>query len=76
MPDLRCSFCNKPQADVRKLVAGVNGLICDECIKVAVGLMSKTAAQTPQETKNPPAPGADSNGDQAPPAMRILPSSE
>ena len=32
---VRCSFCNKPQSQVRKLIAGPNGAyICDECIKV------------------------------------------
>ena len=30
---VRCSFCNKTQAQVRKLIAGPNGTyICDECI--------------------------------------------
>lgn len=30
---VRCSFCNKPQSQVRKLIAGPNGAyICDECI--------------------------------------------
>ncbi len=29
---LKCSFCNKPQHQVRKLVAGPGVYICDECI--------------------------------------------
>ena len=29
---LRCSFCNKTQDQVRKLIAGPNVYICDECI--------------------------------------------
>jgi ATP-dependent Clp protease ATP-binding subunit ClpX len=33
-PILRCSFCNQSQADVRKLVAGPNVFICDECVQV------------------------------------------
>lgn len=28
----RCSFCNKPKADVAKLVEGPGVFICDECI--------------------------------------------
>jgi len=32
-PPLRCSFCNKAQSDVRKLIAGPNALICDECVQ-------------------------------------------
>ncbi len=32
---LRCSFCNKPQDQVRKLIAGPNGAyICDECVGI------------------------------------------
>jgi len=32
---VRCSFCNKTQSQVRKLIAGPNGaFICDECIEV------------------------------------------
>lgn len=31
---LRCSFCNKSQNDVRKLIAGPTVFICDECVKV------------------------------------------
>ncbi len=32
---VRCSFCNKPQAQVRKLIAGPGGAyICDECVEV------------------------------------------
>ena len=32
---IRCSFCNKTQAQVRKLIAGPNNTyICDECVDV------------------------------------------
>jgi ATP-dependent Clp protease ATP-binding subunit ClpX len=31
---LRCSFCNKDQNDVRKLIAGPTVFICDECVDV------------------------------------------
>jgi ATP-dependent Clp protease ATP-binding subunit ClpX len=31
---LRCSFCNKDQSDVRKLIAGPSVFICDECVQV------------------------------------------
>jgi hypothetical protein len=30
---LRCSFCNKTQEDVKKLIAGPNVFICDECVE-------------------------------------------
>ena len=31
---LRCSFCNKSQNEVRKLIAGPTVFICDECVRV------------------------------------------
>ncbi len=31
---IRCSFCNKTQEQVRKLIAGPNVYICDECIDI------------------------------------------
>ena len=32
--DLRCSFCDKDQNAVRKLIAGPRVSICDECVEV------------------------------------------
>ncbi len=33
--NIRCSFCNKAQSQVRKIIAGPNGCyICDECVDV------------------------------------------
>lgn len=32
--NLRCSFCNKTQDEVRKLIAGLNVYICDECVEL------------------------------------------
>jgi ATP-dependent protease Clp ATPase subunit len=37
---LRCSFCNKSQDDVRKLIAGPRVLICDECVDVCVDIIA------------------------------------
>ena len=32
---IRCSFCGKTQNQVRKLIAGPNGVfICDECVDI------------------------------------------
>lgn len=34
-PKVRCSFCNKSEDQVRKLIAGPSGVyICDECIEI------------------------------------------
>lgn len=37
---LRCSFCNKSQDDVRKLIAGPAVFICDECVDVCKDMMT------------------------------------
>jgi ATP-dependent Clp protease ATP-binding subunit ClpX len=37
---LRCSFCNKDQNDVRKLIAGPTVFICDECVDVCNDIIS------------------------------------
>ena len=29
---IRCSFCGKPQSLAKRMVAGSNAYICDECI--------------------------------------------
>ena len=37
---LRCSFCNKTQNDVKKLIAGPTVFICDECVDVCNEIIS------------------------------------
>jgi ferredoxin len=37
---LRCSFCNKTQNDVRKLIAGPAVFICDACVEVCVDIIT------------------------------------
>src|SRR5690606_17819776 len=36
-----CSFCGKSHAEVRKLIAGPGGYICDSCINVCKGILDK-----------------------------------
>lgn len=37
---IRCSFCNKPENQVRKLIAGPAGAyICDECIEICMDII-------------------------------------
>lgn len=38
---LQCSFCGKPQNDVKKLVAGPTVYICDECIGLCNDIISE-----------------------------------
>lgn len=40
--DIRCSFCNKTQSQVRKLIAGPAGVyICDECIEICEDILEE-----------------------------------
>ena len=58
---LRCSFCNKDQNDVRKLIAGPTVFICDECVEVCNDIIAddnkfdrggtRTTLPTPPEIK-------------------------
>ena len=34
-----CSFCNKTQDQVRKLIAGPNAFICDECVDICMEII-------------------------------------
>lgn len=47
-PVMRCSFCNKAQAEVRKLVAGPAVFICNECVEVCVDIMRGDREVPPQ----------------------------
>ena len=39
---VRCSFCNKTQAQVGKMIAGPNGVyICDQCVDVCVEIIEE-----------------------------------
>ena len=40
--DIRCSFCNKTQGQVRKLIAGPAGVyICDECVDICADILEE-----------------------------------
>ncbi|MBR4140014.1 MAG: ATP-dependent Clp protease ATP-binding subunit ClpX [Lachnospiraceae bacterium] len=40
--ELRCSFCGKTQDEVRKLIAGPEGVyICNECVDICVGIVEE-----------------------------------
>jgi hypothetical protein len=57
---LRCSFCNKTEEDVRKLIAGPTVYICDECVDVCVDILAddrrvnREAATTERSPCSPP----------------------
>lgn len=39
--NLRCSFCNKTQIQVRKLIAGPGVYICDECVDLCADIIEE-----------------------------------
>ena len=40
--NIRCSFCNKTQDQVRKLIAGPSGVyICDECVEICADIVEE-----------------------------------
>ena len=40
--DIRCSFCNKSQSQVKKLIAGPSGVyICDECVEICEDILEE-----------------------------------
>jgi bacterioferritin-associated ferredoxin len=39
-PYLFCSFCGRPQHEVRKLIAGPGCYICDGCVEITEGVVS------------------------------------
>ena len=44
---LRCSFCNKSQNDVRKLMAGPTVFICDECVAACQDIIDEDQGLEP-----------------------------
>jgi ATP-dependent Clp protease ATP-binding subunit ClpX len=43
---LHCSFCNKSQHEVRKLIAGPSVFVCDECIELCNDIIREEAQAT------------------------------
>ena len=39
--ELTCSFCGKPQSQVRRLIAGPDVYICDECVKLCEDILAE-----------------------------------
>jgi len=38
---IRCSFCGKPQNSVNRLIAGNGSFICDECVRLCMGIIDE-----------------------------------
>ena len=51
---IRCSFCNKSQAQVKKLIAGPNDTyICDECVEVCSEVIEEEMAYDENDSWTP-----------------------
>lgn len=51
---IRCSFCKKPQTQVRKLIAGPDGVfICDECVDVCAEIIEEELEYERNRNANP-----------------------
>lgn len=46
---LKCSFCGKPQEQVRRLIAGPGVYICDECIELCQDIIAEEFITTGEE---------------------------
>ena len=40
-PTIRCSFCGKPQSEVNRLIAGNGAYICDDCVRLCMGIVDE-----------------------------------
>ena len=49
---LHCSFCDKSQRDVKKLIAGPHVQICDECVNICLDVISEGTVL--EDGQNPP----------------------
>lgn len=48
---LKCSFCGKPQEQVKRLVAGPGVYICDECIELCSEIIEEEFEETKVDTE-------------------------
>jgi ATP-dependent Clp protease ATP-binding subunit ClpX len=42
-----CSFCNKPQTELKKLIAGPGVAICNECVALCAHIIAESADPAP-----------------------------
>ena len=53
---LRCSFCNKSQREVKKLIAGPTVFICDECVDICLDIIAEDRLHEQQSDTDLPKP--------------------
>lgn len=48
MPKKVCSFCGRSENEVRLLITGINGFICEDCVKQAYEIIQSTGVLAPK----------------------------
>lgn len=47
----KCSFCGRTEKDVRMLIYGLDGYICDECVEQAMNIVKETRHSSGKDAK-------------------------
>ena len=50
---LKCSFCTKQQHEVKKLIAGPEVYLCDECVKLCSDILSEDKTEVVEGIPSP-----------------------
>jgi hypothetical protein len=50
----QCSFCGKRENEVRRLIAGPDVFICDQCVELANEIVHEEGPPTPESPMLPP----------------------
>jgi ClpX C4-type zinc finger len=53
-----CTFCNKPTAEVKKMIAGPGVCICSECVGLCVDILASQPEITASEPSEMPKPAS------------------
>ena len=61
-----CSFCHKPQSAVRKLIAGPDAAICNECVDLCNDILVE------EQPAGPPGPPQDAEAGRREPVAASL----
>ena len=51
--EIKCSFCGKTQQEVKRLIAGVDAFICNECIELGVDILNEEMSMQGESIEKP-----------------------
>lgn len=52
----RCSFCGRPESEVGRLISGIDGYICEDCIRLAYEIINENGSIESRTSVKPPKP--------------------